>query len=131
MVFPSSSFVCLPNTCDFIPDGVTVSGAGVSYYSSQALLASELAKIRIKAIAGLQPQAETGGALLADPRKPALTPLAQEPQRSEETRVTTRVPMQSQRGRGYAKGKGLEGEVEEEGEMRDTYSWPGVPRREL
>jgi len=31
----------------------------------------------------------------------------------------------------WSKGKGLEGEVEEEGEMRDTWYRPGVPRREV
>lgn len=29
----------------------------------------------------------------------------------------------------WAKGKGLEGEVEEENEMRDTFFRPGVPRK--
>jgi hypothetical protein len=31
----------------------------------------------------------------------------------------------------WGKGKGLSGEVEEEGEMRDTFFRPGVPRREV
>jgi hypothetical protein len=31
----------------------------------------------------------------------------------------------------WGKGRGLVGEVEEEGEMRDTFFRPGVPRREV
>jgi hypothetical protein len=31
----------------------------------------------------------------------------------------------------WGKGRGLDGEVEEEGEMRDTFFRPGVPRREV
>ena len=31
----------------------------------------------------------------------------------------------------WGKGRGLSGEVEEEGEMRDTFFRPGVPRREV
>jgi hypothetical protein len=31
----------------------------------------------------------------------------------------------------WAKGKGLEGEVEEEREMKDTFFRPGLPRREV
>jgi len=31
----------------------------------------------------------------------------------------------------WSKGVGLEGEVEEEGEMRDTFFRPGVPRRDV
>jgi hypothetical protein len=38
--------------------------------------------------------------------------------------------MQKERSR-WGKGVGLSGEVEEEGEMRDTFFRPGVPRREV
>jgi hypothetical protein len=38
--------------------------------------------------------------------------------------------MRKERSR-WGKGRGLSGEVEEEGEMRDTFFRPGVPRREV
>ncbi|CAD6588782.1 MAG: hypothetical protein TREMPRED_005154 [Tremellales sp. Tagirdzhanova-0007] len=111
---------------------VLISGSGISYFSSQALLASELAKIRSKAMARVQPQAEGGGALFTDTaHHGALEPLAQPPT-SESTRPTaSNVPLPASGRTRFAKGKGLEGEVEEESEMRDTYFRPGVPRRDV
>ena len=38
--------------------------------------------------------------------------------------------MKKERSR-WDKGRGLSGEVEGEGEMRDTFFRPGVPRREV
>ena len=107
-----------------------MSGAGISYYSSQALLSSELGKIREKAMARMQPQAQSGGALLQDTAHPdSLPPVVIQPLDPPTTTTTARAPVQ-QAGRRYTKGRGLQGEVEEEGEMRDTYFRPGVPRNE-
>ncbi|WWC85285.1 uncharacterized protein L201_000147 [Kwoniella dendrophila CBS 6074] len=45
--------------------------------------------------------------------------------REELAKLNQRIPQQRTR---YPKGRGLEGEVEEENEMRDPYATPGQPR---
>ncbi len=101
-----------------------MSGAGISYFSSQQLLSTELAKIRAKSLARIQPQAESGGALLSDSAfmddaQPALSdPIPNEPDRT---------PIQPA-GRTR---RDAHGEVEGEAQMWDTYSRPGIPRSDV
>jgi hypothetical protein len=55
------------------------------------------------------------------------------PQRTKDEELKDELRtlgMRKERSR-WGKGRGLSGEVEEEGEMRDTFFRPGVPRREV
>lgn len=55
----------------------------------------------------------------------------QEDPRSRLVRELDKIPTvwDTRERRRWAKGHGLEGEVEEEAEMRDAYLRPGVPRK--
>ena len=90
------------------------------------MLGAELASIRAKAQARIQPQAEGGGALLSD----IATTVADEPvDGAAQPQAPARMPdvgYSDVRTR-LAKGR----EAGEESEMRDTYYRPGVPRRDV
>ena len=83
-------------------------------------------------MARVQPQADGGGALFPDmAHHDALERHVQLPISEPIRPVATRLPVPATGRTRYAKGKGLEGEVEEESEMRDTYFRPGAPRRDV
>ncbi|KAK4689967.1 hypothetical protein P7C73_g165, partial [Tremellales sp. Uapishka_1] len=109
-----------------------LSSTFVSYLTSHTLLLRELSTIRAIAREKAMPQsAGGGGALLPDLTaagdKVELIP------KVEKTGVLKELEdlgKRKDRTR-WAKGRGLDGEVEEEGEMRDTWHRPGLPRREV
>ena len=97
------------------------SGAGISYWASRSLLADELAVIRAKAAARIQPQAEGGGG------GPLLGDIAYSPQ------APSQVARSAGGGGRYGGGRGTEGGTGEGEEMQDTYEsfTAGVPRRDV
>ena len=116
----------------------TVSGAGLSYWTSQSLLSEELAKIRAKSMARIQPQAEggTGGALLVDNAFTQIDDNVVRTQMSTSASVSTSSEARDRPGR-YGNGsgnrdgmRGLDGGVEGESAMRDTYFRRGTPRKD-
>lgn len=114
----------------------TVSSTFVSYFTSHTLLVRELGELRARAAQRALPQAPDGGGVIL----PDTIAIGDKP---TESLVETKTPaggtvMEELKDLGkkkdrtrWAKGQGLVGEVEEEGEMRDTWFRPGVPRREV
>jgi len=108
----------------------SVSSTCISYFTSHTLLTRELARIRSIARLRALPQAPDG----TGPILPDITAVGEihkdEKPKTDVERELERLGREKERTR-WAKGRGLDGEVEEEGEMRDTFFRPGVPRREV
>ncbi|KAL7422180.1 hypothetical protein Q5752_002825 [Cryptotrichosporon argae] len=113
-------------------------GTTVSYLTSHYLLSVSLASLyaapalpidALSDLAAPSPAPGPAHTLSAPPADAAPAPDDARAQLTQQLRGLQTVGKQRERTR-WAKGVGLDGEVEEEGEMRDTWFRPGIPRRE-
>jgi len=128
------SFLCtLPSTTSDKAELILVTASSLSYGISQSLVQTRLQEVVAKANDAKLPRAPDGGGyMLSDQaHTDSSSDYIQEKTKDEELKDELRtLGMRKERSR-WGKGRGLSGEVEEEGEMRDTFFRPGVPRREV
>lgn len=109
-----------------------VGGTGISFLTTRTIINRALGEHYAQRRAALAAKAPGGGGpLLHDSTavgdaEPVPLETRVDP-RAQLARDLSNVGRERQRTR-WTKGRGLEGEVEEEDELRDTYLRPGVPR---
>lgn len=126
----------------------TVSLATLMSFNTYTLLTRNIRDARAKALHDSLPRTEDGQVILGDrsaqaiDRAPLLAapvpaaPASAEPLSAEAARKKEILAELERLGKAkdrtrWAKGRGLDGEVEEEPEMRDTFFRPGTPRRDV
>lgn len=111
-----------------------VSSTGISFLTTRAMIRSALGEhydyiqSRQEATGGLTDKAD------GDSPLPPISPLAPRDEEAERRRKLAEELSNLGKPRPrtmYTKGRGLEGEVEEQQEMVDPYMRSGVPRREI
>jgi len=110
-----------------------VTASSLSYGISQSMVQNRLQEVVAKANDAKLPRAPDGGGYMlsdqahTDSSSDLILRKTEEQSLKEELGS---LGMKKERSR-WDKGRGLSGEVEGEGEMRDTFFRPGVPRREV
>ncbi|KAL1411189.1 hypothetical protein Q8F55_002140 [Vanrija albida] len=106
-----------------------LSATGISFISTRATINRTLGDHYAALRQAREPKAPGGGSYLSDVAGGDATIAASndEPPRDRLREELLGLGRPRERTH-WAKGRGLDGEVEEEAEMRDTYLRPGVPR---
>ncbi|TXT13734.1 hypothetical protein VHUM_01101 [Vanrija humicola] len=108
-----------------------LSATGISFLTTRSIINESLGEHYKALRAAREPQAPSGGAYFSDTAggdAAIATQTTDEAPRDRLREELLGLGKQPRERTHWAKGRGLEGEVEEEAEMRDTYLRPGVPR---
>lgn len=109
-----------------------VTSSLLSYGISQSLLQNGLSEVVTRAKDARLPRDPGGGGLMVldNAKTDHSTDLVNVQSDEERMREELRNLGSDRRRTRWGKGRGLDGEVEEEVELRDTFFRPGVPRRD-
>ena len=110
----------------------SVTASSLSYGISQSMIQNRLSEVVAKANDAKLPRDPGGGGLMVldNAQTDHSTDLINVRSDEEVMRDELRNLGKDRRRTRWGKGIGLDGEVEEEPELRDTFFRPGVPRRD-
>ncbi|WOO81503.1 uncharacterized protein LOC62_03G005026 [Vanrija pseudolonga] len=110
-----------------------LSATGISFFTTRSIINQSLGEHYSALRAQREPKAPGGGSFFPDTAggDEAISTKDKEEETTPRDRLREELlglGKQPRERTRWAKGRGLDGEVEEEAEMRDTYLRPGVPR---